>query len=245
MNEVRNQKGFFAGFEYKKKAHTITLTGTVFNMPAYRPLSTSSMSTRPIGPFSGIDAYLDYKYKIYKNLELGMREWEIYSRARALPEGGTFPTDSHDYPKVLRKTRLQLKWDATKSTRYTVRYEQRVKELEEINRTTVGKMLFGDVKHKLTPQLSLNTRFIFFDAPDEYVSESEPYWKNVLVTWTTSNMGNPSKGSRYYLNLNQKLSKDASIWFQYEHTITDIDGYANVKYGKRNNCFKVQYDLKW
>ncbi|MFH1541412.1 MAG: helix-hairpin-helix domain-containing protein [Elusimicrobiota bacterium] len=245
LSEVRSQKGFFAGTEYTKKAHSAHLSGSIFNMPAYKPLSISSQSTRPIGSFNGVDFYLEYKYKIYSNFELLFREWDIYSKVRALPQGGSFEEDSNDFPKVLRKTRLQIKWDASKNIRYMARYEHRRKKIEQINEITTGEMIFSDVKYKITPDLNINVRMIFFDAPDEYVTQSEPYWKNVFVAWTTSIMGNPSKGTRCYIQFDQKLSKDASIWFKYEHTISDADGYGNVEYGKRENTFKLQYDSKW
>ncbi|MFH1238493.1 MAG: hypothetical protein V1653_00100, partial [bacterium] len=83
--------------------------------------------------------------------------------------------------------------------------------------------------------LTIQGRFIYFEAPEVYLSELEPIWKNTYVSYYWNTRGT---GLRYYLMADQQISRHAHLWLKYENTRKNSSDY-------QTDALKLQYDWKW
>ena len=222
-DEDINEQGVKAGVEYKDRKWQVDVNFA----RAHHPDKADNIAPTDVDVL-----WFETSYKLHKDISFYFRQWnKCYEDKTKIPSSGEYK----DLDKSWRKTRFQVTYIPSRKIRLKTRYDWRVDTVCELNQVDTGYLVFEDVQFKVNKGLTLEGRVIYFDAPDVYVSEIEPLWKNTYVSYHWNSKGT---GIRYYLVAKKKTGESSQVWIKYENTRKTSSDY-------KRDYVKLQYDVKW
>jgi hypothetical protein len=218
-----NEEGAKIGLEYKYKKLKIQ---THFDRARHPDKGDN------LGPTNLEVLWFEANYRLPNDVELYFRQWNKWYEAKTkMPGAGLYK----DLYQSWKKTRLEGIWEPDGRLRFKTRYEYRVDTVYELKQANDGFLVFEDIQCTVNQGLTIQGRIIYFEAPDVYLSEIEPIWKNTYVSYYWNTRGT---GVRYYLMADQRLSANSRLWIKYENT-------HKISSDSRTDALKMQYDWKW
>ncbi|MFH1239466.1 MAG: hypothetical protein V1653_05055 [bacterium] len=223
LDEDINEEGMKVGLEYKYKKWRFQ---THFDRARHPDKGDN------LGPTRVEVLWFETYYRPVKGVELYFRQWnKWYDEKTKLSGTGIYK----DLYQSWRKTRLEGIWEPNEQFRFKTRYEYRVDTIYELKQVNNGFLVFEDIRYTVTKGLTIQGRFIYFEAPEVYLSELEPIWKNTYVSYYWNTRGT---GLRYYLMADQQISRHSHLWLKYENT-------RKTSSNSPTDALKLQYDWAW
>lgn len=227
-----NQVGNYIGTFYK--------ASNLETHISFKPVTYKIPQAAANFPGASNDFWFDVKYKPTKEYELYYRAWNHYfddnTKITYTGTDGVSTSETTDVLAGYLRNRYQITYKPTKSLQLKVRFDDSRKIVPGYNYEEFGWLSYFDVGYKVTADMKISMRYMFFDSPYFAMSSIDDMWPSVLVPmfWTQGK----GKGRRWYLAVSQKLDRNSSIWMRYENLYTVSANYPS-------HTFKVQFDHKW
>ena len=247
-----NEKGIMILNEFRIRRHKFKVQFDYAKQIEFSDDINSSYEELPWGRRLWLegDFVLSRKFNLFirNQIEEELKRVEVY---------GTSPKEYVYSSRVKNKIRIQLTYAPTSKVRLRWRWEDVFIRYPVVNDQWRGYITYGEVKYKPSKLLSIDSRIIFFNTPEDvYVSELEYYWPRSLMIVSYDNMWDGRKGMRFYIMPRIKFSRNSTLWIKIETNLYDFpEDYYNVSYSDydaeskyQNDAthkFKVQYDFKF
>lgn len=228
--ETNNERGWYTGLNYRlMKNLTLSLYRDFFKFPwlKYR-VNAPSAGHELLGQLSYINGKT-FKATIRFKTEQKQQNPDIKHEDNHLDQ--------------VTKAHYRLEWIWKISQKLNLRQRIEIaKYQKDINSKETGYMIYQDLNHApLSSKISANVRFAFFNTPS-YNSRFYAYENNVL--YASGSGVYSGKGSRAFINVRYKLSKQIDIWaryalFSYRDVQTIGSGLDQIE-GQIKSDFKLQ-----
>jgi hypothetical protein len=235
-SKIANEQGIFFGIVLKPfRAYTVTAYVDNVKFPW--------LKYRVNAPSTVMDYLLQVNYKPSKKLEMYLR----YRQANKAINN----SDEDDIIEVISGTlkqnyRFNASYKISPSFTLKSRLEMTDYQIDG-GQIQKGYIVYQDVAFKkMKSPLSLSFRYALFDC-DSYDSRMYAYESDVLYSYSIPAFYN--KGTRFYLNLKYRVSRNIDLWFRFAQTyysnINVISSGLSQINGRTKSEVKVQLRIKF
>ncbi|PKN01690.1 MAG: hypothetical protein CVU77_04055 [Elusimicrobia bacterium HGW-Elusimicrobia-1] len=228
-----NQIGNYIGTFYK--------TGKLETNISFKPVKYKVPEKTVNYPGVSNDFWYDIKYKPSKEYEFYYRAWNHYyddniKVSYTDPDTGVTTSETTDAYVAYLRNRYQITYKPNKNLQLKARFDDSRKISPDYYYEQSGWLSYFDIGYKMTSDMKLSWRYMFYDSPYFAMSSIDDMWPRVLVPmfWTQGR----GKGRRWYLAVSQKLDRNTEIWMRYENLYSISSNYDS-------HTFKLQFDYKW
>jgi hypothetical protein len=235
--EVRNERGALFGIGHRTGGTRLWVHYDVFEHPWRR--------YREETPTRGREIWLEVSQRLGSELTLTFRR---RSKARETRQelSSQLATESADLLADRETSRLELAWGRRTSFRSRVRAEWLQTEVEELNKSEDGRIIFFASVYRPFDTLRLETRWISYatGSYDSRVYEFENDLPGVM-----RNIALWGRGRRWYLLIGQRFGDRVHFSMKYARTVRENDlargSGVDERRGRAEHECSMAVDLRW
>lgn len=216
---TQNEFGIYTGFQWKTLLGEINFYFDQFKFP-YATFET------PL-PSSGNELLLDFRSEPFNKIETNLRfKYEKKESAEKI-ENLTLLV-----PRLRQAVRGEIIYEVSSHLRFKSRVEFSNLEIDELNLSEQGIMVFQDVRFSPSKNLNFDARIMLFqtDSFSSAVYEYENDLQGIL-----SNVALYGKGMRWYLMIKFKPIRIVSLSAKYSETYKPLEKILGSGFSKINN----------
>ncbi|HLG31612.1 MAG TPA: helix-hairpin-helix domain-containing protein [Ignavibacteriaceae bacterium] len=226
-----NEFGIYTGFRWRTFFGLINFYYDQFKFPY------ATFSNRQ--PSEGDEFLIDLISKPFSKFETRAR---YKYEKKDVPE--TLNNTSQLVKRLRQSVRFELIYNVSKMLRLKGRFEYNNVDVNELNETENGYLVFQDIRFTPTPDFNLYGRIMFFST-DSFESAVYEYENN--LTGVLTNIALFGEGIRWYLLMRYKAMKFITISFKYSETYKPgeqtISSGSNEIRNNVENIISLQIDI--
>ncbi|MCY1632820.1 ComEA family DNA-binding protein [Marinifilum sp. D737] len=140
----------------------------------------------------------------------------VYFRYKQENKADNIDADFINTPVEFEKTQYRIHLSAKPATNWEIRNRIEFTEYKQADRSANGFLIYQDLIYRFSQfPLHISLRYALFDT-DSYDTRIYAYENDILYAYSVPAYYN--KGSRFYLNLNYKISNKITIYARYAQT---------------------------